>query len=144
MKKFSILLLAGILFFSAYALADRKRSISRNSLPAPAQQFLKKHFAKVKTTFVQQEMEVGDTDYEVLLEDGTQIEFGRKGQIKKVENKAGIPVSVLPQRIASTIAERFHGQSVVQIDFDRRSIEVEMASGIEIEFDKQGRMVSFD
>ncbi len=144
MKKFTILFFAVLLTSSVIAMPDRKRAITREELPAPAIKFLQKHFPNVPTIYVQKDMEVGDMDYELMLEDGTKVEFNRKGQLKKVENPNGVSLDILSKNIADVLSKRFSKQSVVEIDYDRRTIEVEMSNGVEIKFDRDGRIISFD
>ncbi|MDE6570094.1 MAG: PepSY-like domain-containing protein, partial [Alistipes sp.] len=67
------------------------------------------------------------------------------GEWEEVEAKrADFPMSVIPQAIRSYLHQHYPDAAVKQIDRDRYGYEVKLRSGLELEFDKDGRLLKID
>ena len=70
-----------------------------NQLPLPARNFINRHFTKPEVSHIKIDKEMLEaTKYEVLLTDGTEIEFDSKGNWEEVSARKGqvIPASIVP------------------------------------------------
>ena len=81
-------------------------------------------------------------EYEVRLSDGTQIDFTRKPEWKKIDCEhsnvyTSVPAELVPTQIASYVSSNFAGTEVIKIDRDRRDWEIELNNGIEVKFNKK-------
>ena len=86
-----------------------------------------------------------NTDYKVLLTGGTEIEFDGKGNWEEIDgNKKAIPNTVLPQKITSYVASNYKGQGVEKIEKESWGYQIELLSGLEIEFDNNGKFLRID
>lgn len=68
-----------------------------NQLPLPARNFINRHFTKPEVSHIKIDKEMLEaTKYEVLLTDGTEIEFDSKGNWEEVSARKGqvIPASM--------------------------------------------------
>lgn len=143
MKK-TLLTLATFFAFTAAALASDYRPITLDQLPAAAKSTLTVHFKNIPTTFIGAEPEMIGLEYKVLLENGTEIEFDKKGQWKEIESKVGVPETIVPALINQFVAQNHKTDKVVRIDREKWGYEVKLASGIEVEFDKNFKFIKYD
>lgn len=146
MKK-RMLLLVGLLSMAVCtsAFASDERPIDVSELPAPARQFIQTHFANAQVAYASVDGSLFDKDYEVAFTDGRKVEFTRSGEWKEVDAKrADFPMSVLPQAIRSYLHQHYPDAAVMQIDRDRHGYEVKLRNGLELEFDKNGRLYKID
>ena len=91
----------------------------------------------------------GDTDdirheYEVLLTDGTLIEFNSKGEWKEMKCTDGLPVTLVPVYITRYVVNRFPKQLIIDCEKMRGGYEVTLTNGLEIQFDLRGNVTHVD
>ncbi|MBP5521592.1 MAG: PepSY-like domain-containing protein [Bacteroidales bacterium] len=119
--------------------------ITPDKLPAAAQSFIKEYFPETAISYAKKDVELTKTSYEVTLQDGTEIDFDSKGEWDKVDCKrAAVPASLVPAVIAEYVETSFPGQVIVKIDKERYGYEIELASDLELKFDKNGKLLSID
>lgn len=125
--------------------ADDK-PITFDQLPKAAQQFVKQHFsAQVSLVTVDNDL-IGKT-YEVLLADGTRVEFDKKGVWKdvEVEHTSVVPNKIVPKAIANHVAKNFPGTTIKQIEKrDRGGYQIELSNGVELKFNSKLAFVGID
>ena len=85
--KKSILVL--FVFSFGMALNAQESVIQQTELPKTAQTFLSKNFAGQKAVQSIKDKGVLNTEYEVLLDNGTKVEFDSDGNWKDVNSKNG-------------------------------------------------------
>lgn len=143
MKRISILISALMVALGAMAI---ERPVQFNQLPQKAQQLIEQHFAEVGFVHATYDLEVGDSIYDVLLSDGTQIEFNKRGEWRKVECCRGvsIPAALLPEGIVSYVATNHPTQRIVEVECDRREFDVKLSGDIELVFNSKGRIKWYD
>ena len=144
MKKYLFALAALVLCgTAAFALTDRKISVSE--LPAAARTFLNAHYSGVEVVYVEVDEDAIKTEYEVLLKDGTKIEFDAAGEWKEIDcTPRALPAGLVPSGIARLIEKRFPERKVVKIERDRRDWEVELDDGTDLKFDLQFNLIDID
>ena len=145
MKKVLFALVAVIICLSCGQARDYITN-DINALPKIAQQFLSENFSS-KVSHIKVDKELGYTkDYEVVLTDGTEIDFNRDGSWDKVEMPRGVklPSSITPKGISDYVGKNFPGQIIESIDKERRSYEVELSNGLELIFDLSGNFLRYD
>ena len=84
MKKILFALVAIFTLGISNVAADNDKLINKSELPAKAQQFIDKYYANVKLTYAKMEREFLERTYEVVLADGTKLEFTCDGNWKEV------------------------------------------------------------
>lgn len=115
-------------------------------LPTGARVTLDKNF-KAKVSVVKIEKTLGRVDdYEVVLTDGTEVEFDRNGNWKNVETSSSksVPASIIPVGIREHCKKYHSSARIVGIERNRGGYEVELSTGIEIKFNKEGKFVRYD
>ena len=146
MKRLS-LVLAGLFGTASTlpALAGNDRRITVGELPVAAQRLLDTHFKEVGISYAKVDEEWFDKEYKVVLLDGSKIEFVRSGAWKEVDCKYGeVPAGVVPAPIRDCVATRFSDRRIVSIERDRRSYDVKLDNGLDLEFDSDFRLIDID
>ena len=119
--------------------------ITADKLPATAQTFIKEYFPGSDISYAKKDKELTKTTYEVVLQDGTEIDFDSKGQWDKIDCKrATVPAKLIPDAIATYVQTNFPGQAIVKIDKELFGYEIELQNDLELKFDKNGRLVNID
>ena len=118
-----------------------------NQLPLPARNFINGNFAKPQIAHIKIDKDMMEsTKYEVLLMDGTEIDFDSKGNWEEVSAKKGqaVPASVVPSFAASYLKEHNFTEPVTKVERDRKGYEVELSTGVSFKFDKKGKFLKAD
>lgn len=146
MKRVSIFL-AAFLMYTITACADNDRiTTNTDELPASSREFLSRYFATASISHIKIEKNLLRTDsYEVILTDGSHVEFNRKGEWKEVKvHQSAIPAGIIPAPIRTYVTQHYPGMDITAIDKDSRDYEVDLKNGIELKFDLQGRLIGID
>lgn len=147
MKKFTIFLTSLLVALSILpASAGNDRIISVGELPARARQFIDTHFKGMEVSYVRVEEEWFDKEYKVLFVNGAKAEFVKNGDWKEVDCRyqGEVPAELVPVGIADYLRQNFREQRVVGIEQDRHGYDVRLDNGLDLEFDRQGRLVDID
>lgn len=149
MKKYTILFASLFAALTAFTIlpasAGNDRIITVGELPAASQQFIQTHFKGVEVSFAKVDSELFDTEYKVLFVNGAKVEFLKNGDWREVDCKYGeVPAGIVPKPILDYVANHFAGRKVVCIDRDRRSYDVELDGGLDLEFDRDFRLIDID
>ncbi len=146
MKRLTIILAPLFVALSVLpASAGNDRIITVGELPAASQQFISTCFKEVEVSYAKVDEEWFDKEYKVVFVDGSKIEFVRSGAWKEVDCKYGeVPAGVVPAPIRDCVATRFSDRRIVSIERDRRSYDVKLDNGLELEFDADFRLVDID
>lgn len=145
MKKimFLLTLVFSLGVVSAFGFNDKV--ISKNQLPAQAQSFLNENFADVKISYAKQETDFIERSYEVVLADGTKLEFTKKGNWKEVDCRySEVPSAIVPAPIKNYINENYSGSRVLKIERDSRGYEVKLSNKLELKFNNDFKIVDID
>ena len=144
MKK---LVLTLSVFFAAIgvACADVDRPIEVDKLPDAAQKFLKQYFPNASVSLAKVDVELAYKEYDVLLTDGTRIDFNSSGEWIDVDCKyAAIPEGIVPRQIVDYVAKNYPNVNILRIERDRHTYEVSLSNRLELTFDKKFKIVDID
>ena len=127
------------------AHADNNKPIKVTELPAKAQTVLSQHFNNQKVAFASIESGIIDKNYDVVMQNGTKLEFDKKGNVKEIDCKQGaVPKKLIPQAIYTYLQENHSGQTVRKIEFNKNEYEVELSNGLDITFNKHFQVIDID
>jgi hypothetical protein len=148
MKK-AIFTLLGIVLATASVVAatlgDNDRVIKYEELPAKARTFINDHFPNDAASTVWEDKELSHTEYKVVLASGTKIEFDAAGEWDDVECRGcAVPAAIVPAKIAVYVAKHYASSTIVEIAKDRNDWDVKLNNDLELEFDKEYRLVEVD
>lgn len=138
MKKTLVLLLC-VMALNVYAFADVPVTFAQ--LPQKAQQFINTHFSSVGFLSAKQD----DGEYEVMLKDGTKIDFTLKGDWKDVDcHVRAVPAAIVPAAISQYVKAGFPNNVITKIEKKYNGYEVELNNDLDLQFDKNGNFMGAD
>ena len=127
------------------ANAGNDKPIAINALPVKAQTLLSNHFNNQKVMLATIETGVINKSYDVVLQNGTKLEFDKKGNLTEVDCKQDIvPAQLIPQAIRNYLKDNYAGQSVKKIEINKNEYEVELANGLDLTFNKHFQLIDID
>ena len=127
------------------ANAGNGKPISVDALPAKAQTLLNNHFNGQKVMLATIESGVVSRSYDVVLKNGTKLEFDKRGNLTEIDCKQGIvPSQLIPQPIKNYLKENYRGEAVRKIELNKKEYEVELTNGIDLTFNKHFQLIDID
>ena len=127
------------------ANAGKDKPIAVNALPVKAQTLLSNHFNNQKVMLATIESGVVSRSYDVVLQNGTKLEFDKKGNLTEIDSKQGnVPAQLIPQAIKNYLKDNYAGQSVKKIEMNKNEYEVELANGLDLTFNKHFQVIDID
>ena len=145
MRKTFILLFTLLISGLSLRADDIHRIITFEELPAKAQEFVTTYFSAQSIRFVRMEIDVTKTEYTVRFANGMEIEFNSNGDWDEVESHSEcLPSGFLLEPILDFLSRNHPNACLHEIARSRHKIEVELASGLEIIFNKNGEFLRYD
>ena len=122
------------------------KPVMPTELPAPVMSFIQQTYPGQTITFAQKDLELTGRKYEVFLADGSHVEFDTDDTWDKVESPMTqpVPAQLIPAPIATHLQANFPGAFVTKIDKERNGYEIELATGVELKYNKQGALMEMD
>ena len=122
------------------------KPVMPTELPAPVMSFIQQTYPGQTITFAQKDLELTGWKYEVFLADGSHIEFDTDDTWDKAESPMTqpVPAQLIPAPIATHLQANFPGAFVTKIDKERNGYEIELATGVELKYNKQGALMEMD
>ncbi|WP_426485099.1 PepSY-like domain-containing protein [Flavobacterium sp. 2] len=130
------------LLFGFVISANAQKRIETTELPKPAQEFLQKYFSYTTVDIAKKDAEHGEKGYEVILKDGTEVEFWKDGSYREVDGeKNPIPTDFIPANIKDYVSKNYPNEKIVHIDYGHKDLDVDLTNGIDLEFTKDGKIL---
>lgn len=135
MKKFSQLLIA-VLAIAMCACSDDDKPISSTDLPADARSFVEKYYPSLTIIYAEKDSKHSSTTYDILLSDGTEVEFDSDGRWLDINAPYGkaVPAALVPQPIADFVALTFPDQLINEFSRESYGFKAELTNDIGLEF----------
>ncbi len=141
-KAVTLALLATLAITPAFA---EERPINITEIPQTAKTFIAENFAETEAIVAILDKELFTQTYEVILADGTKIEFDKAGNWKEIIcKKKAVPSQLIPQEIASQIAEKYPKALILQIDRDKKKYDIELNNDIELTFNSKYKLTEIE
>ncbi len=133
MKKVLILLV----IFSFVLFADEWK-INPNELPKSAIDFINKFFPNNRIILAERDRK----KYEIVLENGVELEFFINGEFKEVEgNYVAVPPEILPKTVANTVSVTFPNTTITKIKKKWNLYEVKLNNSMALYIDVNGQLL---
>ncbi|HWV74774.1 MAG TPA: PepSY-like domain-containing protein [Pseudosphingobacterium sp.] len=124
---------------------DKDPLVPVGELPAAARSYLQTHFPNITVSRVREDRDGPKITYEVLLANTTYLEFNQLGAVLELENRAGLPVNVISERINAYVNQHYTGQKIIKWELDdRKQQEVTLQKDVELVFDLAGNFIRGD
>ena len=133
MKKTLMVALTAAL--AAAAFADR--IVPVDSIPQAAKNLIAECFPGRLVQFVKADF----NEYDVQLNDGTEIELTGSGEWKEIKAYTGVPVGVFPQPIADYVSQAYPNVPIINAEREWRGYELRLANRMKMYFDNNGRLL---
>lgn len=133
------MLLIAVLGISMASCSDKDDPIPSSQLPEKATAFIAQYFPGATISSAQKDKD----SYDVVLSDGTEIDFDKKGEWTSVEaiTSKAIPSGFYPAAIDQYIEENLSGVGINSIEKVKRGYEVELITTTEILFGHDGEFI---
>lgn len=145
MKK--LIAIFAVALMSVLPIAARDRVTSDESvLPAPARELIQKYYGKVGVNHIKIDSNMfGKSDYDVILNNGTELDFNDEGTLKEIDcGRAAVPNDLVLKPIRDYVAKNFSGKKIVAMDIKSNKYEIELSNGLDLEFDRSGKFLRID
>ena len=129
------------------ACADNDKVTNNiNELPQVSRTFLNNQFDGNKVSHIKIDKDLFLVDsYDVILTDGTSVEFNRDGEWKEVKSfQQNIPDTLIPAEIRQYVSQNYPGQKIMTVERGKRKVSVDLANGLELKFDLNGNLIDID
>ena len=145
MKKLFLLLL-GLFSLSLASWAGNDKPIPVSELPKKAQEFLQSHFSGQSVALAKVEKDLMDRTYEVIFDNGDEVEFDKHGKWTSVDCKhSQVPEALVPKHIQEYVGKHYPKAKILKIETTHhKGHEVELSNGFELKFDKKMKIKDID
>lgn len=133
-------------FIAIMGFAMPKAIAQNNSTNYPAiTKFVEQYFPGTNILMVNSEWD----EYEVMLSDGTKVEFNKSSEWKKIDcehstTNTAVPAGLIPEAISTYAKTNFAGQAITKIKKERRGWEIELGNNLEVRFNKNFKVTKID
>ena len=122
------------------------KPVTAEQLPEPIKMFIQQNFPGQNISFAKKDLEGVGYQYDVVLADGTQLDFDTDNMWDKIECTLAnpVPTALIPEPIVAHIQANFPDAMITKIDKEHYGYEVELANGLELKFNQQGALMEVD
>ena len=142
MKRLIMIITLAVAFVAVAEAEDRV--VRYRQLPLPARQYIEQNFSGTEVTAVVKDDDLIRPDYEVLLADGTMLEFTSSGALKKIACPTGISPELIPVSIRDYVSKHYPDAVYVEYEIGRRTYEVKLSNRLELTFNSAFHIVEID
>lgn len=123
---------------------DKEKVVQSDDLPASASGFVTTHYAGKQILQVVKELDNLKTYFHVYLDNGSKLDFSRKGDIKKIEGVETVPNTVIPVLILDYVDTHYPNDFIRGWEIDDATQDIKLSTGLKLEFDKNGNFLRID
>ena len=81
------------------------------------------------------------SSYEVVLNDGTEIDMTISGEWETIKSYTGVPASVIPAAITTYVTTNYPGTLIIEVESNWNNFELKLTNRWELFFDKDGKFL---
>ncbi len=141
--KAQIIIVVLLLFTAMTATAQKRISVA--DLPPGANEFIAKHFPNAIVTIAKKDWEHGEKGFEVILSDGTEVEFWKDGKWREIDGRGKpIPTAFIEPSILEYVTKNYPNNKITHIDYGHKDVDVDLTGKIDLEFTKDGQFLKAD
>lgn len=123
---------------------DKEKVVQSEELPADASGFIAAHYDGRQILQVVRELDNLKTYFHVYLDNGTKLDFSRKGEIIKIEGVEAIPDTVIPLLILDYVDMHYPNDFIRGWQIEGATQDIKLSTDIKLEFDKNGNFLRID
>lgn len=136
------LLMIAVVATAAASCSDKDEPIDPSKLPQKAQTFISTYYPSA--TIVTSKKD--GNEYDVLLDEGTNIEFDKSGEWKDVDATVGMTIAsgFYPAGIDAYVSANYPGTGINEISKEKHGYDVELLTGLDLRFNTAGEFLGID
>lgn len=143
LKKFRNIFL-WLAFLAPVITSAQDRILSDSEIPTAIQSYIKKHFPNQTISKAEVDLDGLSPNYEIKLDDQTELEFNSQYQIIKIERNSALPQSVIPQKIADYVKTNYPGNVITEWEVEGKIQQVGLDNDLDLEFTMKGDFIRID
>lgn len=144
MKKLLTFLMA-VALISGAAMARDRVTTDVKELPEAARTLLSKYYPDAGINHIKIDKGVFSNDYEVVLDNGVEIDFDDDGALTEIEaGRMGVPDGLVMKSIRDYVAANYPGRKIESMDIDRWGYDVQVSGDVDHVFDRSGKFKRID
>lgn len=121
---------------------NAQKKIEFSELPQKSQDFIKQYFSNSSVDIVKKDAEHGEKGFEVILKDGTEVEFWKDGSYREVDGgDKPIPTAFIPKEVKEYVSKNYPNEKITHIDYGHKDLDVDLTNKIDLEFTKEGKIL---
>lgn len=129
----------------AEAVPAEAAPAANQALPEGVTAFIQQYFPGATVVRVETDSEHGGVEYEVNLNDGTEVDFDVNNQWEKVDCRTkAVPAALVPKAIAGYVKSNYQNLSITKIHKEHYGYEIELSNGLDLNFDRSGQFMGVD
>lgn len=134
-------ILLSLFAISMMGCTKEETIVTQDQLPKNVQTFISTYFNDCTIGLIIKD----GRECEVNFTNGSEIEFDRHGNWESVDCKnSAVPAGIAPETIVNYVQGKFAQCFIVEISRDGRGYDVELNNGVDLDFDKNGRIIGID
>jgi hypothetical protein len=134
-----------VLLLSIAMTVSAQKKIEVSELPPASINFIREYFPNATVDKAKKDAEHGEKGYEVILSDGTEIEFRKDGKWREVDGKKNpIPTGYIDRKIVDYVTRNYPNNKIIHIDYGHKDVDVDLTDNIDLEFTKEGTFIKGD
>ena len=121
-------------------------NMEAQALPQLITDFLQQQFPDATVAFVESSNKRGSLEYDVTLNDGTEVDFDLDNQWEEIDCKVkAVPAVLVPPAIVSYVKTlSLKDLIVTKIARKRYGYAIELNNGLDLKFDSKGQFIGLD
>lgn len=121
---------------------EKEEVVKAEDLPQTAKEFISNNFANETVTSVVKEESGKNVSYDVVLNNGTTLEFNKAGEPTDIESQTKLPDSVIPAGIQNYVRTNYATEVITAWELEGTNQDIELSNQLELRFDKDHNFVS--
>ncbi len=142
--KFFLLCMAAFTIALTSAAQKTKTYLPQDKIPAKIKTYVTRHFPDQNIVYAEKEQKHSKTEYEIKLDNMTELEFNKGMDVKEIKGKSGLPDSAIPPKVLSYVKAQYPDNAIVQWEMKKNKQEVELDNDLELEFNHSGEFLRID
>lgn len=126
------------------SLMAQDKIIPNGEIPVQIRTYIQTHFPNQAIVLAKLDRDGLRKEYEIKLDNNTELEFNGKYQIKKIDGNAALPHSVIPAEIRTYVSANYPNNTITDWETEWKHQEVKLDNGLELEFTIKGDFVRVD
>lgn len=130
---------------SGAAAARDRVTTDVKELPEAARTLLSQYYPNVVVNHIKIDKGVFSDDYEVVLDNGVEIDFDDNGNLTEIDaGRMGVPDGLVMKSIRDYVADNYPGRKIENMNVDRWGYDVEISGDVDLVFDRSGKFKRID